>query len=333
MGEPTSQPKVITVTLNPSLDRTLVTHFLALGYHNQTTEATRLDPAGRGIGVSRALHALGVPTHAIVLIGEDATGRGYQALLAEEQFPITVLRRAGQTSSRTIIKDTGHAHETEIWEASTNVSQSDLQAVADALSALVSKGDHVVFAGSLPGGVPSDTYVWLTDLAQEAGARVAINAGGGSPLRESLRARPDLAYLTQNEAEALFNIPVRAEEDIVFCARKLREEGAGAVLITRMQSNTALFDSEEGDWTLSWPEGVGTHSGQNAAMIAGFLAGQLRSENVDQALALAAAATAYTLTRVGHEFGSLKDVRDQVEQVDVTPVAGEEEDAGPSDGR
>jgi len=333
MGEPTTQPKAITVTLNPSLDRTLVTHFLGLGYHNQTTEATRLDPAGRGIGVSRALHALGVPTHAIVLVGEDATGRAYQALLAEEQFPITVLRRVGQTSSRTIIKDTGHAHETEIWETSTGVSQSDLQAVANALGALVSEGDHVVFAGSLPGEVPSDTYVWLTDVAQEAGARVTLNAGGGQALRESLRARPDLVFLTQNEAEALFNIPVRAEEDIVYCARKLREEGAGAVLIAKMQSNAALFDSEQGDWMVSWPEGVGTHSGQNAAMIAGFLAGQLRSEDVDQALTLAAAATAYTLTQVGYEFGSLKDVRDQVEQVDVTPVAGEEEDAGPSDGR
>lgn len=333
MTEPTTQPKVITVTLNPSLDRTLVTHFLALGYHNQTTEAARLDPAGRSIGVSRALHALGAPTHAIVLIGEDATGRAYQALLAEEQFPITVLRRAGQTSSRTIIKDTGHVHETEIWEASINVAQSDLQAVADALSALVRAGDHVVFAGSLPGGVPDDTYVWLTDVAQEAGARVALNAGGGRALRESLRAQPDLVFLTRNEAEALFNIPVRAEEDILYCARKLREEGAGAVLIARMQGNTALFDSEQGDWTVSWPEGVGTHSGQNAAMIAGFLAGRLRSEDVDQALALGAAATAYTLTQVGHEFGSLKDVQDQVEQVDVTPVADEEEDAGPPDGR
>ncbi|MEW6579517.1 MAG: PfkB family carbohydrate kinase [Chloroflexota bacterium] len=331
MGETTTRTKVITVTLNPSLDRTLVTHFLALGYHNQTTETTRLDPAGRGIGVSRALHALGAPTHAIVLIGEDATGRAYQALLAEEQFPMTVLRRAGQTSSRTIIKDTGHAHETEIWETSTDVTESDLQAVADALTELISEGDTVVFAGSLPRGVPDDTYVWLTDAAQEAGARVALNAGGGQALRASLRAQPELVYLTQIEAEGLFNIPVRAEEDIVYCARKLREEGAGAVLIAKMQSNTAVFDAEQDGWTVSWPEGVGTHSGQNAAMIAGFLAGQLRSEDVDQALALGAAATAYTLTQVGHEFGSLKDVRDQVEQVDVIPLDDAQDADQPDD--
>ncbi len=320
MDETTTQAKVITVTLNPSLDRTLVVHFLALGYHNQTTDTTRLDAAGRGIGVARALHSLGVPTHAIVLVGHDATGMAYQALLAEEQFPITLLRREGNTSSRIIIKDTGHNQETEIWEASSGVTEADLQEVAEALRSLINPGDKVVFAGSLPTGVPDDTYVWLTDVAQSAGAQVAINAGGSQALRKSLRARPDLVYLSQIEAEGLFNFPVRAEEDIIHCAQVLREEGAGAVLIARMESNTALFAAEQGAWTVGWPGGVGTHSGQNAAMIAGFLAGQFISGDVDQALTLGAAAAAYTLTQVGHEFGSLKDVREHVEQVEVTPV-------------
>ncbi len=73
-----TQKKVITVTLNPSLDRTVTTHFLALGYHNRTTATTRLDPAGRGVSVSRALHALGVETHAVVVLGHDANGRAYE---------------------------------------------------------------------------------------------------------------------------------------------------------------------------------------------------------------------------------------------------------------
>lgn len=328
MNKTTIQAKVITVTLNPFLDRTLVTHFLALGYHNQTTATTRLDPAGRGIGVARALHAWGVPVHAIVLVGQDATGLAYQALLAEEQFPITLLRRTGHTSSRIIIKDTGHNHETVIWEASDGVTEADLQNVAEALQNLIQPGDKVVFAGSLPGGMPQDTYAWLTDLAQQAGAQVAINAGGGQALREALKARPALVYLSQIEAEALFNFPVRVEEDIIHCAQTLREEGAGAVLIARAQSNTALFVSEAGIWSASWPEGEGTQSGQNAAMIAGFLTGQFVSEDVDQALTLGAAAATYTLSQMGHEFGSLKDVREQIGQVEVVPLEEDETEEG-----
>ena len=48
--------KVITVTLNPSLDRTLVTNFLHIGYQNHTPESTHLDAAGAGLNISQALN-------------------------------------------------------------------------------------------------------------------------------------------------------------------------------------------------------------------------------------------------------------------------------------
>jgi sugar/nucleoside kinase (ribokinase family) len=76
---------------------------------------------------------------------------------------------------------------------------------------------------------------------------------------------------------------------------------------------------------------VGALSGQNAAMIAGFLAGQLSSNDVDQVLALGAGATAYTLTRVGREFGSLRDLRDQAEQVNVTSLDDAQDAEAPDD--
>lgn len=116
MEQAQTNKKVITVMPNPSLDRTLATSFLAVGYHNVASEATRLDPAGCGVSISRALHVLGVPTHAIVLIGHDATGHEYQTLLAEEQFPITILRRDGRTRSNIVIHDTGLNNEAMILE-------------------------------------------------------------------------------------------------------------------------------------------------------------------------------------------------------------------------
>ncbi|MGD2157568.1 MAG: PfkB family carbohydrate kinase [Anaerolineales bacterium] len=106
--------KIITVTLNPSLDRTLVTHHLAIGYHNLTQETTRLDPAGRGLGISRTLSKLGIPTQAIVLMGNDATGKAYRALISEEDFDVTVIEVSGRTRSKTIIWDTGKNNETQI---------------------------------------------------------------------------------------------------------------------------------------------------------------------------------------------------------------------------
>jgi len=321
MSETRTEPKIITVTLNPSLDRTLVTHFLALGYHNWTRETTRLDIAGRAISVSRALYALGVPTHAAVLIGHDAIGQAYQALLAEEQFPISILRREGLTRSTIIIKDTGHQNETHIFEDSSGLNPPDLQAVSDLLQELIHPGDTVVFAGSLPGDTPADTYAGLTDMAQSAGAQVAINAGGGDSLKESLKAGPDFVYLTQLQAEGLFNFPVRVPEDVLHCAQLLREKGAGTVLITMLQSQRAILVPDESVWMAEWPDvAVGTHSGMEEAMIAGCLAGLYRQQPLDETLKLSAAAAAYTGLQVGHEFGTAKDISEQANGIAVMQV-------------
>ena len=318
--------KVITVSLNPSLDRTLVTHFMTLGYHNRTVETSRLDPAGRGIGIARALHSLGVSTHALLLLGDDATGHAYQALLAEEQFPVSIVYHEGHTSSKVIIKDTGHESETILFGDATSINPAMLQPIADLLSQLITKGDTVVFAGSLPDGVPLDTYARLTEVAQAAGAQVILNAGGGAMLLESLKANPDLVYLTQLQAEGLFNYPVRVYEDMVHCAQQLREQGAKAVLIAMSHANTILLVTEDDVWTADRPDAIaGTYSGQAEAMIAGYLAGRLNQHTREGSLELGSAAVVYTVSQDGHEFGTLKEVNEFIEDVNVTSAGDEEE--------
>ena len=328
MSEGTPEPteirpesKIITATLNPSLDRTLVTHFLAVGYHNHTVETTRLHVGGRGMNVARAAHALGVPVHAIALIGVDATGRAYEALLAEEQFPITVLRRSGRTRSNIVIKDTGLDNETVILEESEGVTLDDLRVVSDALIQLINPEDVVIFAGGLPGNLPTDAYTGLIETAQKAGAHVAIDAGGGAVLEESLSAEPDLIYLTRTELEGLFNFPVRAYEDVVYCAQKLRERGAQRVLVSMPRRMDALLVTAEGVWMADEPQvEFGTHRGQTEALVAGYFAARRRGEPPEEALRLAAAAAAYTVSHVGLEFGTMHDIEEYFAQTVVTPT-------------
>jgi 1-phosphofructokinase len=316
-----SDPKVITVTVNPSLDRTVTTHFLAVGYHNRTTETTKLDPAGRGVNISRALHALGVATHAIILLGHDSNGQAYQWLLAEEEFPITILRREGRTRSNILIRDTGHNHETVILEDSEGATYSDLREMADMLIQHIAPGDRVVFSGSLPNGVRNDTYAWFTSVAQTAGASVCVNAGGGEALQQSLQARPGLIYLTQSQLEGLFNFPVRAAEDVIHCAQQLRAQRAGKVLVAMNDADSAVLATEKGNWVVDlWDEVIGTRTGQAEALIAGYLVGRLNNWAMDEALELGAAAAAYAVSHVGNRFGTLRDVQQYMHQVGAIEI-------------
>lgn len=311
--------KIITVTLNPSLDRTLTTHFLAPGYYNSASGPTRLDPGGRGVNISRALHRLQVPTHAIILLGRDANGRAYQALLSEEQFPMTILHHEGHTRSNMVIVDTGHNHETVIWDQGSTITRDEQRGVRVTMIDLINSGDTVVFAGSLPDNARRDTYAALTSLAQTAGAAVAINAGGGDVLQLSLQARPLLTYLTQQQLEGLFNFPVRSDEDVLYCVNLLRDGGVRRVLVGISDAQRAYLITEVGVWMAEWPEASGSRSGGAEALVAGYLAGRVNGRPFGHALKLGALMVAYTGTQLGHEFGKIEDLEDQLDLVHVTP--------------
>lgn len=319
-------PKVVTVTLNPSLDRTLMIHYLAVGYHNRTTGTTRLDPAGRGVNISRALHALGGRTHAVIMLGDDATARAYQALIEKEAFPVTAIRRSGLTRSNIVILDTGTQAETYLIEESVGATPESLQAVADALRGIVRPGDIVVYAGSLPNDAPDETYARLINMARQGGAFAVLDTPG-DVAGKALEAAPDLVVLKQNEAEGLFNHPVRTRQDAIYCGRRLLERRIEQVLITVGSDGGAILVTEENIWQADFPElEIGTRSGVKEAMVAGYLAGQLKRRSPAEALKLGAAAAAYTASQVGSNFGSLAEVEELMEQVNVQQV--EDESAG-----
>ena len=159
---------------------------------------------------------------------------------------------------------------------------------------------------------------------------VAINAGGGEALEQSIQARPMLIYITQAQLERLFNIPVRAYSDVVYCATRLRERRVRRVLIAMEESDQAFLMTETGAWVARWPQVTGTHSGHAEALIAGYLAGRLNKRTFYEALHLGAAMAAYTVSQVGHEFGTLRDVESVVGDVEVVSAEEIDQMAQPS---
>lgn len=314
------EPKVITITLSPSLDRTIVTHFLGLGYRNRITESTRLDPAGGAMNVARALYRLGKRIHPIIVLGDDATAIAYRALIREQGLDADVITTQGATRSRIIIFDTGHHSETEIVEEAATIQEDDLNRVILALRASIHPGDYVVLAGRVPDDDWVDLYTRLTRIIHEEGGYVAVLAAG-SVLMETLAEQPDLVALTQTEVEAVFNFPVRQIDDIVTCGRRLIETGARRALIALSHSEGAVLVSEEGQWACDLGESEeGTSGGVWEGLIAGFLAGWLEQLSLDHALRLGGAAATFAAGQVGIEFGGRDEIRRLASSVSVAPV-------------
>lgn len=309
--------KIITVTLAPSLVRTLLVHYLHLGYENSTKEPTRLEPAGFGLNISRAVHKLDVNTHGIILLGNDPMGQAYQSMISDEKFPMSIISVEGQTRSTMVVYDTGQELETKITELARNISEEDVALVVDELKKIVNPGDSVVLAGSLPSSLPDNIYAWLSKEAHQLGARVVL-ATSGAPLQIALSAKPDIVFIHKVELEPLFNYPVRDDETLESTAKKLVEQGATQVLIGDPENDKALYLTKDEIAHVSVQEiGLGTSSGVWEAMIAGFLVGKHLHESLSETLELSSAAARFTASKVGHEFGEQDEIEEFREDVDV----------------
>lgn len=315
-----TQKKIITVTLNPWLDRTLTTHFLALGYRNRTQGETRLDPSGRGVNIARAVNSLEAPTHALLLLGNDAVGRAYESLLKAEGFSYTLVPTTAGTSSNTIIFDNGHHQETQLIDERGEVAEAELEQVAKQLPTLIQSGDIVVFAGSLSPGIPTNIYQQLVEIAHQSGAQ-AVVVGGSEAMGLATSAQPELTVLSQQEAESYFNCPVRSIEDVVYVSNQLRRETNGQVLIEMREKHDALLVTESGRWLVKLSgEHGGTSTGVWDGFVAGYLVGRLADKSFVEALEMGATTSGYAAEQTGTGFGTIEEIRELAEEVTVEPV-------------
>lgn len=311
--------KIITVTLNPDLTRTIVSHYIAEGYYNRAIEATRLEPTGAGINISRALSFLGCNTEAVVLLASDATGIAYRSLISEEDFEVTPLIVDGHTRSNTVILDTGKKIETQITEAGFEVTNREVQKIVNLLKETIREGDIMILADSLPGSAPEDAYARMCEAAHNEGATV-VAAMSGDSLIKVLSTKPELVSINQVELEALFNYPVRAFGDIISCAKKFIDRGVDRVLVKLKDTENAVLISASGSWMVEMPQGQGTSSGVQDGLLAGYLTGRLMHKPISEALELGGATALYASNHIGHVYGSFREVEELIEKVNIKSI-------------
>ena len=180
---------ILTLTANPSLDRTIELGGPVLRGQVQRAVWAGQQPGGKGVNVSRAVAAADRVTLAVlpgdsddpVLTGLDAIG------LAHRSVPTgTPLR-----SNITVTEPDGTT--TKINEPGSSLSPHSQADLLDLVAELAAEAEWVVLAGSLPPGVGDDFYaraiVRIRELDEPPS--IAVDTSGG-PLAAALQASPDL---------------------------------------------------------------------------------------------------------------------------------------------
>jgi 1-phosphofructokinase len=280
---------IVTVTLNPSLDRTIEVGSLERGQVQRVTTA-RLDPGGKGVNVARALLANGVAARAVVPIA-GAEGDQLVGLLEKEGVDVAVVPIPGRTRSNTAIAE-ADGTVTKLNEPGPTLGGSDLDALAAQVLAAAEPGSWVALCGSLPPGVPDDVYATLARRFTASGLRVAVDTSGPA-FRAAIAAGPELVKPNDEELAEAVGRPLVTLSDVITAARDLQTMGARTVLVSRGAAGAVLVDDDVlvGESTVSDPRST---VGAGDAFLAGFLAAQVggadRAEAFAEALAWGAAA-------------------------------------------
>ena len=179
---------IVTVTLNPSLHVRYDAERVELGASNRVSRV-RHRVGGRGLAVARLLRTFGHDVVSAGLAGGSA-GELIRTELAKTGVA-TQFTRISAESRRVVQVTDASGLQTSFEEPAPYITTEELGRLAADYRALLDGATAVVLCGSLPAGLPAETYGSLTRYAVEASVPVVLDAGG-DPLRYGVARGPAL---------------------------------------------------------------------------------------------------------------------------------------------
>ena len=285
---------IYTVSFNPAWDYVLRVDELKMGMTNRTSEES-VTFGGKGINVSAVLNELGVES---VALGFTA---GFLGEALKKEIESKGLKcdfvhlEKGMTRINIKLKS---EDETEINASGPEIDDDALNRLLSKLDRLVS-GDILVLAGSVPSGVSVDIYEKILERLKYKEVLIVVDASD-ELLLSSLKYRPFLIKPNIYELRDIFKHKIETDLEITEAAKSLKELGAKNVLVSMAEDGALLIDEHGKLHRINAAKGEVVNSvGAGDSMVAGFLAGYLKTKDYDCALKLATAAggaTAFSKT-------------------------------------
>lgn len=161
------------------------------------------------------------------------------------------------------------------------------------LSRLV-PGDMLILAGSIPNSLPDDVYERILSMLDGKGIEFVVDATKDL-LTNVLKYHPFLIKPNNFELGEIVGKTLENDDEIYEGALKLQEMGARNVLISMAGDGAMLVDENKKRYRIGVPKGKVRNSvGAGDSMVAGFVAGYMKSKDYETALKMGTAAGSAT---------------------------------------
>ena len=309
---------ILTVTLTPALDKTVVVPGFSMNTVNRI-QSIRVDAGGKGINVSKTLHVMGGTSVAIGILG-GSNGEFIRDSLDQQGIKNDFVFVRDNTRVNLKIIDPDNHTNTDINEPGAPVTSDDLNAVLKIAQNRLKRGDIVVLAGKAPQGTADTLFAdWVTSF-RAMGVKVFMDADGGL-LAQGVKAQPLLIKPNEDELTRLVGKRLIGLEDMVQAAKALVAQGIETVVVS-MGGDGALFVREHEilrGHGLKVP--VQSTVGAGDSMMAALCYGEDVGKSFEETCRLAMAVSAATVMRPGTQAAAAEDIETLFEQVNLEKVA------------
>jgi 1-phosphofructokinase len=307
---------VVTVTLNPAIDRTVAISNFTVGAVNRV-EHERDNAGGKGVNVASALADYEYRVAVTGFLGRD-NATSFEDLFARKKIEDHFVRIAGHTRVGIKITDPVLKQTTDINFPGPAPAAEDLDALRKKLVTLASP--WFVLAGSIPPGIDAAIYRDLVTMLKKRGSKVVLDASG-EPLSHAVESVPNVIKPNIHELEMLVGKPLPTQSSIIEAAQKLIAKGIELVAVS-MGKDGACFVTHSAI-VIARPPDIDVKStvGAGDAMVAGIVSAYLRQLPLTECARLATAFSLDALARSESGHISPAFVQSRMKQVVIDEPA------------
>jgi 1-phosphofructokinase family hexose kinase len=281
---------ILTVTLNPCVDKSIALETLTPGAFNDAVEAHDV-AGGKATNVARMAKHLGAPVKSLLLLGGES-GRLIERLIREcdEIEPLVVWTQAPSRNIVTIY-ERDRKRATAYVEPNPRISESEAAELMRQYLRALDDVEIVCFGGSAPDRVLDDTYRQMIEQAKRRGIRTILDSRGEA-LRLGVQAAPFMVKPNVAETEHLLGHPLPDQEARWRAVDWYRQLGIEIVVLSLGKAG-AIIDWQGRRWSAQPPPIAEVNPvGSGDCLVAGFACGLLWGWAPEQTIRLAIAAGA-----------------------------------------
>ncbi|MFA9398306.1 MAG: 1-phosphofructokinase [Clostridiaceae bacterium] len=311
---------ILTLTLNPAIDKTINISNFKLGTVNRV-DNSRLDAGGKGINVSKVLKVLGGKSIALGILA-GANGDFIKNHLDNENIENDFIKTKGETRVNLKIVDKINNQYTDINE-NFQVDESMFDLLKDKIISLLNKykdeKNVVVLSGSIPKGLNTNIYKDLILDIKKTNAKVILDAEA-ELFTKGIEAAPYLIKPNIDELKATFNVTINNEDDIISVSRKIINSGVHIVVVSLGGEGSLLITKDEVLKVHGLKVTVKSTVGAGDSMVAALAFSLEQNYPLDQTLKLASAVSTANVMTDGTQTGKPEDIEKILNLVKIEKI-------------